>query len=434
MGLHKLTQSDKNINMKILAIETSCDETAIAILEVGDGQLRVGKETRPHFKILSNVVLSQIKIHKPYGGVVPNLAMREHKKNLPIILKRALRDAGINLSPNKNPDVDIIAVTYGPGLEPALWEGINFAKDLAEKRRVPLAAVNHLEGHIYAAWLNGGNPKFEIRNSKWGLEHPTPFPPPLKKGRGIEGVRFSVPQFPLLALIVSGGHTELVLMKKHLDYKILGETLDDAAGEAFDKVARMLGLGYPGGPEISKLAEKWETSPQRGKRLFPRPMINSPDFNFSFSGLKTAVLYYLRAIQEEGHPSPFPPPLTKGRGIKGVRSSSKNRIPLKIKTAIAYEFQQAVVDVLVKKTADALRKYRVRSLVVGGGVAANKKLRATLEQLIATKFPQVSLFLSPPWLCGDNAAMIAVAAYFKARACKFPKPESIIAQGNLRLQ
>ena len=352
--------------MKILAIETSCDETAIAVLDVN------GSTSEPLFKVLSNQVLSQIKIHKPFGGVVPNLAMREHRKNLPIILKRALKEALLPLG-SRASKLDAIAVTSGPGLEPALWEGINFAQDLAKKWRVPLIGVNHLEGHIYASWL---------------LRRPTS-----KSEKS--------PQFPLLALIVSGGHTELVLMKKHLDYKILGETRDDAAGEAFDKVARMLKLGYPGGPEIAKAAERWKTP---GKGLFPRPMINSGDFDFSFSGLKTAVLYYLRDNPDAD------------------------------KSAVAREFQQAIVDVLVKKTADALRKYKTKSLVVGGGVAANKKLRATLENLIKRSFPKISLHISPLWLCGDNAAMIAVAAYFKMRAKKFlKKPETLKADGNLKL-
>lgn len=339
--------------MKILAIETSCDETAIAVLEI------VVSQTKLIFKLLSNQVLSQIKIHKPFGGVVPNLAMREHRKNLPIILACALKEAKL-----KKPDV--VAVTYGPGLEPALWEGINFVKDLAKIWKVPLVPVNHLEGHIYASWLQDGQ----------------------------------IPQFPLLALIVSGGHTELVLMKKHLDYKVLGETRDDAAGEAFDKVARMLGLGYPGGPEISKLAGKWSGG---GKGLFPRPMINSPDLNFSFSGLKTAALYYLR-----DHPHAD-------------------------KSEVANEFQQAVVDVLVKKTADALRKYKVKSLVVGGGVAANNTLRRTLHALINNSFPKISLHISPLWLTGDNAAMIAVAAYYRFKAKKFTNFKTLKADGNLKL-
>ena len=366
--------------MKILAIETSCDETAVAILEVRNGK----------FEVKSNVVLSQIKIHRPYGGVVPNLAKREHKKNLPIILKRALREAKIPFGATGSPasKLDIIAVTYGPGLEPALWEGINFAKELSKKWRVPLVAVNHLEGHIYASFLS--------QTSKF-------------------------PKFPLLALIVSGGHTELVLMKKHLDYKILGETLDDAAGEAFDKVARMLGLGYPGGPEIAAYAAKMQNSKTKKqndnaklKIKLPRPMINSKDLNFSFSGLKTAVLYLLRDP------------------LLGNRVSKLN------KTAIAHEFQQAVVDVLVKKTERALRHYGVghtaiKSFVVGGGVAANNALRHALHALMQTLFPKISLHISPLWLTGDNAAMIATAAYFKAQEKQFSNPETLKAQGNLKL-
>ena len=343
--------------MKILAIETSCDETAIAILEIRGGK----------FEVRSNVVLSQIKIHKKFGGVVPNLAMREHRKNLPIVLKRALKEITplilLTLRGRKKEIlIDAVAVTCGPGLEPALWEGINFAKDLAKKWKKPLVSVNHLEGHIYASWLESEPPKF-----------------------------------PLLALIVSGGHTELVLMKKHFNYKILGETRDDAAGEAFDKVARMLKLGYPGGPEIAKLAEKGKPKSIN----FPRPMINSGDLDFSFSGLKTAVLYYLRDN------------------------------PRADKAEAAYEFQQAVVDVLAKKTADALRKYKVKSLVVGGGVAANNALRRVLNILIKKSFPKISLHISPLWLCGDNAAMIAAAGYYRFKAKKFKK--NIKAVGNLKL-
>ncbi len=425
--------------MKILAIETSCDETAIAILSAKGGSASGGEAVK--FEILSNQVLSQIKIHKKFGGVVPNLAMREHRKNLPVILKKALD----NLTPapllrkkrgvkKNNPlppykggrgqggkglffsaqnKIDAIAVTHGPGLEPALWEGINFAKGLAKKWQAPLVPVNHLEGHIYASWLPTAAPSStsDVKSQKTSDVFPGA----------------ALPKFPLLALIVSGGHTELVLMKKHLDYKILGATRDDAAGEAFDKVARMLGLGYPGGPEIAKLAKPPPTPSfvrrgernnplppyegargQGGKGLFPRPMINSGDFDFSFSGLKTAVLYYLRDN------------------------------PRADKAAVAYEFQQAVVDVLVKKTADALRHYGVghmaiKSLVVGGGVAANQALRHALGALIKNSFPKVSLHVSPLWLCGDNAAMIAVAGYFKYLNKKFASPEKIKAQGGLKL-
>lgn len=352
--------------MKILAIETSCDETAIATLY--------------NLKVLSNVVLSQIKTHAPFGGVVPNLAKREHQKNLPIVFKKALKESGISML-----QIDAIAVTYGPGLEPALWMGINFAIELSKKWKKPLIPVNHLEGHIYASWLSDTNPRIHTN-----------------------AANNQAPKFPLLALIVSGGHTELVLMKKHLDYKILGETLDDAAGEAFDKVARLLKLGYPGGPAISKIADeiknkKLKTKNNKSGIKFPRPMINSPNLNFSFSGLKTAVLYYLLDHLEAK------------------------------KSAVAAEFQQAVIDVLVHKTQKAIKKYKPKSLIVGGGVAANKKLRATISQLISAEFPSVSLFLSPLWLTGDNAAMIAAAAHFKARAKKFVNPETLKAQGNLKL-
>ncbi len=400
--------------MKILAIETSCDETAIAILETS------GSKTKPVFSLLSNVVLSQIKIHKPFGGVVPNLAMREHQKNLVPILTTALRETkmlqgkkikiAINSkrrSPAENldiknilarepvllkalegflkkyeaPEIDVIAVTYGPGLEPALWVGINFARALAAIWKKPLIPVNHLEGHIYASWLR--------RTDK----------------------KIIAPRFPLLALIVSGGHTELVLMKKHLAYKVLGETRDDAAGEAFDKVAKMLGLGYPGGPEISKLAESGDPYAID----FPRPMMNSNDLDFSFSGLKTAVLYFI-----------------KDRNFLDEKFLSKADISASLD--ISASFEQAAVDVLVSKTAKALKKYKVKSLVVGGGVAANKKLRSSLEILIKKLHPEIELYLSPLWLTGDNAAMIAAVAYFKALDKKYAKPATLKAQGNLRLK
>ena len=425
--------------MKILSIETSCDETAIAILE-GQGT-RVKGEAK--FKLLSNVVLSQIKIHQPFGGVVPNLAKREHQKNLVPILLRALKSThpspnplplcrgggeGVGSSslkkvsdilirepellkifikkilPLKKPNVDAIAITHGPGLEPALWVGVNFAKALAYIWKKPIVAVNHLEGHIYASFL----PKTLLRR---------------RTSKSVKTSDVLNPQFPLLALIVSGGHTELVLMKKHLSYQILGETCDDAAGEAFDKVAKMLNLGYPGGPEISRLAEKFkseilstksETNPkykiQNTKYLFPRPMINSTDLNFSFSGLKTAVLYHLR------------------------------NNPNANKAEAAYEFEKAVVDVLVAKTIKALKKYKVKSFVLGGGVAANSALRHALETVIRkhnleirNSKLEISLHLSPLWLTGDNAAMIAVPAFFKATKKQFADTETLRANGTLKL-
>ena len=375
--------------MRILAIETSCDETAIAVLKAKKTKTGVA------FEILSNQVSSQVKIHRPFGGVVPNLAKREHIKNLPILFKKMLKKItppppltlrGAESLGSRASKLDAVAVTSGPGLEPALWTGINFAKKLAEEYKLPLVPVNHLEGHIYSSMMR--NPKFEILNPKQ--------------------------IFPLLTLIVSGGHTELVLTKKHLEHKILGETLDDAAGEAFDKVARMLELPYPGGPEISKLAKKFHNplnppylKGDKRERLFPRPMINSKDLNFSFSGLKTSVLYYLRDN------------------------------PKTDKFLIAYEFEQAVVDVLVSKTLKAVEKYKPKTVALGGGVAANDKLREELSRKLGAIGH--TLLLPEKKFTGDNAAMIAVAAYFKFARLrrgdlkKFVKPENIKAEGGLKL-
>ncbi|MBI2610217.1 tRNA (adenosine(37)-N6)-threonylcarbamoyltransferase complex transferase subunit TsaD [Candidatus Giovannonibacteria bacterium] len=370
--------------MVILAIETSCDETAIAIIEARK------EKSGTDFKILSNQIASQIKIHAPFGGVVPNLAKREHIKNLPILLYRALKEAKLipiskQESKNSNQNqklstknyklIDAIAVTYGPGLEPALWTGINFARELAKKWRVPLAPVNHLEGHIYSAFMRGA--QFSI-------------PPPSPRLRRASNFQM----FPLLTLIVSGGHTEMVLSKKHLNYKILGETLDDAAGEAFDKVARMLELGYPGGPLVSKLALKGNPNAIN----FPRPMIHSKDLNFSFSGLKTSVLYYIREL-----------PQTKFWAMK---------------TDIAASFEKAVVDVLVKKTLDAVKIYKPRTVAIGGGVGANNLLRSELVKKTGALLPEKKF-------TGDNAAMIAVAGYYRFLAKKFNKNPK--AEGNLKL-
>ncbi len=339
--------------VKILAIETSCDETAIAILEAK--KTKFGHD----FSILSNQIASQVKIHAPFGGVVPNLAKREHRKNLPLLLK--------TINYKLRTKIDAVAVTYGPGLEPALWEGIEFAKTLAKKWKVSLVPVNHLEGHIYSALMRKS--KFKIQNS--GL-------------------------FPLLTLIVSGGHTELVFQKKHLAYKILGETLDDAAGEAFDKVARMLGLSYPGGPILSKLAKKG--NPKAFD--FPRPMLHSKDLNFSFSGLKTSVLYKLREL---------------GNPPAGGQ---------KTKADIAASFEEAAVDVLVKKTMKAVEVYKPKNAALGGGVAANDRLREELSKRLSVLLPE-KIFT------GDNAAMIAVAGYYRFLKKKFDQNPK--ATGNLKL-
>ncbi|MCH8048899.1 tRNA (adenosine(37)-N6)-threonylcarbamoyltransferase complex transferase subunit TsaD [Patescibacteria group bacterium] len=373
--------------MIILGIETSCDDTAIAIIE-GKGK------SWPHFRILSNIVASQIEIHKKYGGVYPNLAKREHIKNLPITLAAALKKAKLT---KKNPAIDVIAITYGPGLSPCLWTGINFAKELAQKWHVPLVPVDHMEGHLLVG-LFTGLPK-----------------PSLGK------------VFPAIVLLVSGGHTQLILMKNIGKYELLGETRDDAAGEAFDKTARILGLPYPGGPAIEKIA----AMPKLGLGInLPRPMIHSKDFDFSFSGLKTAVLYDYQ------------------KRTKKVQKSKK------YVRQMAKEIQQAIIDVLIKKTMRAQEQYKAKSVILGGGVCANQELRSQLKYML--KKEKVPIFLPLKSLATDNGIMPALAGYFTfikprgnasrlrrssayiARASKavYSRPknsESIIADPNLQL-
>lgn len=331
--------------MKILAIETSCDDTCVAILEINDKRI----------KILSNVVSSQVKLHAKYGGVWPFLAKREHQKNLPIIFKQAMKKA-------KDPKIDAVAVTKGPGLEPCLWVGINFTKDLAKKLKVPLIPVNHVEAHILANLIDQS---------------------------------FTSIKLPAICLVVSGGHTQLILMKSINRYKILGETRDDAAGECFDKVARILRLGYPGGPAIAKLAKNNTLTSIK----LPRPMINQKNYDFSFSGLKTAVLYNYKNQPEK------------------IRKSKKYI------QAMCAETQQAVIDVLIHKTLKAARNYQARTIILGGGVTANDELRKQFKK----KF---NVLVPPKKFCTDNAAMIAVAAYFHL---KKKLKRKIEAKANLRL-
>jgi len=356
--------------MRILAIETSCDETAISVVECSEGF------SKPKFKILSNVVASQIKIHAKWGGVVPNLAKREHIKNLPLVLKKALGKIKIK-------DIDAIAVTIGPGLEPALWTGINFARDLNKVWDKPIIGINHMEGHILSALLC--RKKFLISNF----------------------------QFPMLALLVSGGHTELVLIKNWLKYKIIGQTRDDAAGEAFDKVAKMLKLPYPGGPVVAKMATRYKIQDTKYKIQLPRPMINSKDYDFSFSGLKTAVLYLLKDLE-------------KNYGLRVTR--------YELREAICHEFQQAIIDVLIAKTIRAAKEYKVKTIILGGGVAANTELRKQLGNAIKNNLPNTLYLIPDTKYTTDNAAMIATAAYFHALKKDFSKPQSLKADGNLMLE
>jgi N6-L-threonylcarbamoyladenine synthase len=330
---------DKTLpSARILGIESSCDETAAAIIE--NGRL-----------ILSNTVASQVDLHAQFGGVFPEVASRQHIRTIYPIITSALQQAHMGMS-----DLDAIAVTRGPGLPGSLVVGMNAAKGLALGSGLPLVGVNHLEAHIYSAWLH------------W---------PPVSNG-AIADVQLSpAPQFPLIVLIVSGGHSELVLMEDHLKYQRLGGTLDDAAGEAFDKVARLIGLSYPGGPAIQKAAEGGDPRAFQ----FPRSWLEG-SLNFSFSGLKTAVLREVRNLQT-------------------VRSE----LPV---ADLAASFQQAVVDVLVTKTLQAAEEFSAKEVLVAGGVSANRSLR-TAFQSQAT----IPVHIPPLSLCTDNAAMIAAAGYYR---------------------
>lgn len=342
--------------MNIFAIETSCDETALSLVRCSGGV------KKPQFEVLKNLVLSQIPIHRPFGGVVPNLAKREHIKNLPKLFKRM----GFSAT---GKEFDAIAVTVGPGLEPALWQGVEFAQVLSKKLKKPLIGANHMEGHMYSILL----PQSAVKTATPGLK--------TKKF----GPMHSQVKFPAIGLVVSGGHTIVVRMDSFTKWKKLGETRDDAAGEAFDKVAKMLGLPYPGGPEIQKLSAKGNPK----AILLPRPMLSSPDYDFSFSGLKTAVLYYLR-----DHPKTN-------------------------KADVAASFQQAVIDILTKKVMRAAQEYGAQTIFLCGGVAASKPLRAAM---LAEAEKRGMNFVVPEFIFNtDNAVMIAAAAYLgKLRKKTYP--------------
>ena len=323
----------------VLAIESSCDETGIAVIE--DGR-----------QILSNVVASQVALHAPLGGIVPEVAARAHLRWIVPVLDEAWSDAGVGW-----PDISAIAVTYGPGLAGSLLVGINFAKALSWVHEVALVGVNHLEGHVYAAWLR--DPGEADRED---------------------------PVFPLVALVVSGGHTVLVEMGDHLTYRLLGSTVDDAAGEAFDKVGRLLGLGYPGGPAIGRAAE----AATARDRVFPRAWLGD-SFDFSFSGLKTAA----RRI------------VTAARADAGLADDPEAPLPEALVAELAWGFQDAVVDVLTTKTVRAARAAGARSIVLGGGVAANSALRTRLAA--EAEEMGIPLIVPRPALCTDNGAMIGAA-------------------------
>lgn len=391
--------------MRILSIETSCDETAIALVDIEerDGTTKVS--------ILGNTLISQAKIHEEFGGVFPNLARREHQKNLVPVLRQTLSEANL-LKPTptqnhshilenirivleresellveflkhvptiKNPEIDLIAVTNGPGLEPALWVGINFARALGTLWNIPVVPCNHMEGHVLVAMLRKDN---EMNDKEYIL---------------------CKAQYPSIALLISGGHTELVLMEKANSYKVVGETKDDAVGECFDKVARTLGLPYPGGPEISRLAEKARIKKIAPPEKLPRPMLNTNDLDFSFSGLKTAVLYLVKRI---------------------------GTLNEEIIAGIARETEDAITEVLSKKTKKAVEKYGARTIIIGGGVIANNNIRnefgkTAMKLGVSLLFPEVSYST-------DNALMIALAGYVNSKNSQSPNVV-IKANGNLSI-
>lgn len=436
--------------IKILAIESSCDETSAAVLEVCHPEFISGSHKEKilkhpsrlenqseaevqndnlNIKILSNVVSSQVKLHSKYGGVYPELASREHVKNIIPVLEATLQQTNSRTQKRKNNlvhkfisssvskfsnEIDYLAVTTTPGLIGSLLAGVNTVKTLSFTTSIPIIPVNHLEGHIYANFITD-----ELTNEKTKKR---------KKHPVHKFISSSVPEFPLLALVVSGGHTSLIYMKDHIDYKIIGETIDDAAGEAYDKVAKMLGLGYPGGPIIDAIASKFLISNSKflkksqyfkskirnnnlaieqfgNSPLFPRPLINKNNFNFSFSGLKTAVLYYAK----------------------------DKKITKNLQAKIAYEFQEAVTDVLVTKTLKAAQKYKVKSIILGGGVAANSRLRNKFKSNVKCQMSNVSLHIPPIKYCTDNAAVIGAAAVYKLLKEKPVKWYDIEAKANSEL-
>ncbi|MFH1564477.1 MAG: tRNA (adenosine(37)-N6)-threonylcarbamoyltransferase complex transferase subunit TsaD [bacterium] len=356
--------------MFILGIETSCDETSTSVVEIKRGG----------FNIISNIISSQITIHKKYGGVVPELAARKHTENIIPVVDETLSKlfphykggkGGFKGSDIKFKKPDAIAVVCGPGLATSLMVGVETAKTLAWTWKIPLIPINHLEAHICANWL-------PQKNFDMGSREPS-----LATAKARASTRPSLARdvkFPALCLLISGGHTELILIKDFKKYKIIGETVDDAVGEAFDKVAKFLNLSYQGGPNVAKQAQKGD----KNKIKFPRPLIKSNDFNFSFSGLKTAVSQTVS------------PPDKGGWGVSDICAS----------------FQQAVIDVLICKTIKAAKKYKVKTIMLAGGVASNDELRKQMSEKIKSELPKVNFTFPDKEFCTDNAAMVAVAGYF----------------------
>jgi len=388
------------VTMHILSIETSCDETAVSIVEA------LGTFPHARYHIKGNALFSQIDIHREYGGVFPMIAKREHAKTLVPMLERALgeasmltqeehalgaseqsnlmetlvREPGLGeslthfLEQYSKPDIDLIAVTTGPGLEPALWVGINFARALSQAWNVPVVSVNHMEGHVLSSIFDGE----------------------------------TIPElaFPAISLLISGGHTELILIKEWGHYERIGETRDDAVGEAFDKVARMLGLPYPGGPEISKYAREARERNITTPVQLPRPMLDSQDFDFSFSGLKTAVRYALE----------------------------KQKMTKDEERGIARDFEESVTTVLLRKTMKAVERYGAQTVIIGGGVSANTYIRESFTNSFREAYPMVTVYVPPQNLSTDNSVMIALAGHSKKDDAEAPSHlTQLQANGNLSL-
>jgi len=387
--------------MKILGIDTSCDETSIAIINAN------GDFDAPEFETLSNIISSQIKIHQEWGGVFPALAKREHQNNLAPVLLDALRTAQLLkeektqisdeqqaeikkllereqsladdlLAIFKNyakPDIDLIAVTTAPGLEPCLWVGINFAKAISYFWNIKLTPINHIESHLLANYLNGN--KQQIK-------------------------------YPAIALIVSGGHTQLILMNKIGEYKIIGKTLDDAAGECFDKVARILSLGYPGGPIIEKIAQEQTGKEKKYNITLPRPMLKQKSYDFSFSGLKTAVLYEFK------------------------KQTPEIQQDIDYKNELATEAQNAILDVLIKKTILAAKEHNAQTVILGGGVTASNALKQKMQKTLSNEIPGIIMVAPEIILSTDNAAMVAVTGFFhKSKVLPYWENDNFVAKSRV---
>lgn len=396
--------------IRILGIDTSCDDTSIAVLEVDNPDFKKPFYlSQEKIKLLSNIVSSQIDLDRKWGGVYPSLAQREHQKNLIPVLKIALKKSGLlkskkeKLSPQKTdivnkilnrepqllkalnkflknyqkPSVDAIAVTIGPGLDPCLWVGINAAKTFSKIWKIPLIPINHLEAHILSIWL-----EYKMRPQEI---------------------------FPAICLVVSGGHTQLVLVKNFHEYQLIGQTRDDAAGECFDKTARILGLPYPGGPAIAKQAKNWTRKNfiKNPPIKLPFPMLYSQNYDFSFSGLKTAVLYDFKKRK---------PNIRK----------SRNYIQ-----EMSYKIQESIIKVLTTKTIKAALEYRVKNIIIGGGVSANTQLKEKFKQIIKERQLNINFLAPSQVLSTDNAAMVALAGYVSWSQNK--APEKIKSKPNLNI-